>query len=219
MTRRANLAHRCPRCLLHLGLCLCEELPRLQTRTRLSLLIHRSEDRKPTNTGRLAAMSLSNSEVLVRGDRAAGEPPLSWPVGSTPLLLFPSDDAAPLDELAPSLGAVTLIVPDGTWRQAFKVQHRVPALATVARVKLPAGPGTEYRLRAQSRPAGVSTIEAIARALGVLDGPDVEAGLLRVFRMMVDRTLWARGALSRELVYGGVPEGAVQHDPARAARG
>lgn len=218
MTRRANLAHRCPGCLLHRSLCLCAELPRLETHTRVFLLMHRSEAQKPTNTGRLAARSLTNCELVVRGDRAQGEPPISWPAGSTPLLLFPADGAAPLAELArAATGPITLIVPDGTWRQAFKVQHRVPSLAGMARARLPDGPPTAYRLRAPVHPSGLSTIEAIARALGVLEGAHVEAALLRVFQTMVDRTLWARGALARELVFGGVPEGASQHDPGRPA--
>lgn len=219
MTRRANLAHRCPSCLLHLSLCLCAELPRVETRTRVLLLLHRAEARKPTNTGRLAARALANSELAIRGDRERGEPPLTWPADTTPLLLFPSDDAAPLPEVARGGGPVTLIVPDGTWRQACKVQRRVPALVGVPRVRLPDGPATEYRLRAARRAEGLSTLEAVARALGVLEGRDVEAALLRVFRVMVDRTLWARGALPRDQVTGGVPAGASQHAPGRRAQG
>ncbi len=215
MSRRANLAHRCPDCLLHLSLCLCAELPRLETRTRVLLVLHRDEARKPTNTGRLAARSLVDSELVIRGERGHGEPPLSWPAERTPLLLFPSDDAAPLADAARGVGPITLIVPDGTWRQAFKLQRRAPALATVPRVRLPEGPATEYRLRAPVRPSGLSTIEAVARALGVLDGPEIEAALLRVFHAMVDRTLWARGALPEEGVRGGVPVGAAQHEPGR----
>ena len=41
-------------------------IPRLLTRTGLMLFIHREEVKKPTNTGRLAADCLVNSEVVVR---------------------------------------------------------------------------------------------------------------------------------------------------------
>src|ERR1700744_1516431 len=99
------------------GLCLCDLLPspRLETRTRLVLIIHRYEDRKPTNTGRLAAEGLANSEGIVRGPAAQPTQPLPCRPGRQPLLLFPHEDAPPLGELALDPRPVTLIVPDGNW--------------------------------------------------------------------------------------------------------
>ena len=70
-----------------------------------------------------------------------------------------------------------------------------------------------YRLRSESHPAGLATIEAIARAMGILEGPHVQEALERVFRAMVERTLWVRGSLAAEEVTGGIPEGATRHDP------
>ena len=70
-----------------------------------------------------------------------------------------------------------------------------------------------YRLRSEAHAHGLATIEAIARALAVLEGPEIEAALELPFRAMVERTLWARGDLEAESVTGGIPEGAVRHDP------
>ena len=67
MSRRNNAASRCMRCRMHSSLCVCSLIPKLDTRTRLILVIHRAEDRKPTNTGRLAFEAMPNSEVIVRG--------------------------------------------------------------------------------------------------------------------------------------------------------
>lgn len=221
MSRRSNLAHRCERCRMHQSLCVCALIPRVETRTRVLLVIHRSEDKKPTNTGRLATECLVNSEVVVRGHRSEQpESPLPIPAGTLPVLLYPADDAVPLTELAPALGTapVTLIVPDGNWRQAFKVRNRVPGLRDVACVTLPASAAKPsiYRLRAEAHAHGLATIEAIARALRVLEGPrgaEIEAALEFPFRAMVERTLWARGALETGDVTGGIPEGALRHDP------
>lgn len=227
MSRRSNLAHRCNRCRMHQSLCVCTLIPRIETRTRLLLVIHRSEDKKPTNTGRLATECLVNSEVVVRGNRSdEAEPPLPIREGTTPVLLYPADDAVPLTELAPKLDAapVTLIVPDGNWRQAFKVRNRVPGLRDVPCVTLPASTAkpSVYRLRAEAHAHGLATIEAIARAFAVLEGPDgpaVEAALEFPFRAMVERTLWARGVLADDEVTGGIPEGAQRHDPASGVLG
>jgi DTW domain-containing protein len=220
MSRRNNFAHRCERCRMHQSLCVCALIPRVVTRTRVLLVIHRSEDRKPTNTGRLAADCLVNSEVVRRGDPSAQAGPLPIPEGTVPILLYPAEDAVPLVDLAPRIGEkpVTLIVPDGNWRQAFKVRNRVPGLREVACVTLPASLAKPsiYRLRSEAHAHGLATIEAIARALRVLEGSrgrEIEEALEFPFRAMVERTLWARGALEAEDVTGGIPQGAERHDP------
>ncbi len=216
MSRRDNRAHRCQTCMMHMNLCICALVPRLETRTRLVLVIHRGEIRKPTNTGNLAAASLVNSEVHVRGNAGVPEPPLVWAEGSEPLLLFPYEGEA--EPLVRTERPVTLIVPDGNWRQAFKVRARVPALRGVRCVTLPPGPPSSYRLRSEAHPEGLATIEAIARAMGILEGPEIQAALEKVFRAMVERTLWARGALATHEVSGGIPEGAERHDPRSGTR-
>lgn len=213
MSRRGNAKVRCPRCHLHACLCLCAHIPQLSTRTRLLLTIHRIEVRKTTNTGGLAVECLSNSSLWVRG--LAGQPmqPFSPAPGTQPVLLFPGENAIPLTEFATCTQPVTLVVPDGTWKQASKMRHRVPGLAALPMVSLPAGPPSEYRLRREERPGGLATMEAIARAFGILESPEVQQSLERVFRIMVERTLWSRGALHASEVTGGVPDGAFRHDP------
>ena len=112
------------------------------------------------------------------------------------------------------------MVPDGTWRQASKVRQRVPGLRDVPCVSLPPDEPSIYRLRAEAHGHGLATIEAIARALGILEGLHVRHALEQVFRAMVERTLWSRGELATADVTGGVPAGAMRHDPRSAlARG
>jgi DTW domain-containing protein len=177
------------------GLCVCALLPcpPIVTRTRLVLVIHRIEERKPTNTGRLATACLANSETIVRGHESRPTPPLRFPPGTQPLLLFPHEDATPWTELPAPSTPVTLVVPDGNWRQASKVRNRVPGLGDIPCVSLPAGPRSTYRLRMEAHDRGLATIEAIARAMGLLEGAGVQRALELVFRAMVERTLRSRG--------------------------
>lgn len=211
MSRRDNRAHRCVRCMMHVSLCVCALIPRIETRTRLVLVIHRSEIRKPTNTGNLAASCLVNSEVHVRGREGEPTEPMTWGPDVEPLLLFPHEGEA--EVLEPSDRPVALIVPDGNWRQASKVRARVPGLNRIRCVTLPVGEPSSYRLRFEAHATGLATIEAIARAMGILEGPAVQTALEQVFRAMVERTLWARGMLATHEVTGGIPEGATRHDP------
>ncbi|MBC7977083.1 MAG: DTW domain-containing protein, partial [Myxococcales bacterium] len=86
--------------------------------------------------------------------------------------------------------------------------------------RLPDTGGTQYRLRAEQRAGNLSTFEAIARALCILEGsgegdagPAVEAAMMAVFHVMVDRTLWFRGAIPSAQVTGGIPPAAIAYDP------
>ena len=222
--RQPQLAkiRRCPDCCLHRSLYLCALIPLVPTRTRVVLVMHQLELNKPTNTGRLAVRCLPNSEVLVRGLPSGAFPPVAVaetaPSGAaTRLLLFPHADAQPLERWRDSPAPVTLIVPDGTWRQAAKARRRVAGLDRIPCVSLPARL-SGYRLRQATRPGRFSTMEAIARALGILEGGDVEEQLAHIHQVMVDRTLWTNGRLSSEAVTGGIPEGVQSHDPLSGVR-
>jgi DTW domain-containing protein YfiP len=201
---------------MHETLCICALVPRLETRTRLELIVHCREERKPTNTGQLAARCLQRSNISIVGDR---ERPLELaPVTADEqaVLLFPADDAVPITHFAASERPIVLIVPDGTWRQASKMRKRIPGLATMPCVTLPEPGPSNYRLRAEVHEGGLATFAAIARALCILEGeagPQIEAAMLAVFRVMVERTLWLRGALSNDEVTGGIPAAAIERNP------
>jgi DTW domain-containing protein YfiP len=195
MPRKIRYEDRCLRCSMRREHCICAETPSFFLETRLVLLMHWRETRSTTNTGRLATLALPNSEVRLRGHRLSpmDDHDLCVP-GRTSFLLYPSSDSVSLE---PSLlrdlpGPFTLIVPDGNWRQASKVGRREPALAPALRVRLPPGPRSVYCLRRPPQPHCLSTLEAIARAMGTLEGPHVQSALERLMRTMVDRTLKTR---------------------------
>jgi DTW domain-containing protein YfiP len=208
MSRRDHADARCRDCMMYARLCICSLIPSLATRHRLVLLVHYREARKPTNTGQLAARCLVGSRVEIVGDRAR---PLRAPLvepNEQAVVLYPSEDAVPILELAASGAPLTVIVPDGNWRQAAKMGRRVPGLDRIPRVTLGDSPPTEYRLRAEPHIDGLATIEAIARAWRTLErdaGAAIEAAMLHVFRVMVSRTLWLRGALPAAQVIDGLP--------------
>jgi DTW domain-containing protein len=212
MTQRLRRRARCGVCGLHLKLCICDTLPRLETRTRVVIIMHSREARRTSNTARLALACLPNSTLVERAEHGAHEPARLWSSDSTPAILFPAPDATPLDTWRGSVTApVTLVVPDGTWGQASRLRQRVPGLAGLPCVSLPAGPPSVYRLRAIDRLSRVSTLEAIARALGLLESFAIGAALERVLAVMVDRTLWMRGRIDRAQVTDGIPNEISRH--------
>lgn len=180
---------------MHIEQCICDEIRPMETRTRLALVWHLIESLKTTNTGRIGLQSLTNSVSYIRGiqDAPADLSALEDPSRRL-LVLFPSDDARVLtpELVAEDPRPVTLVVPDGTWGQAKRTVRREAVLAAAPKVIPPQGPPSTYQLRHEHHAHFLSTIEAIARAFGVLEGPEVQAELERVFDIMVARTLETR---------------------------
>lgn len=201
--------HRCPGCLIRKPLCFCAWIPQITLKTRVIVLMHTLEKFLTTNTARLATRALTNSEMYIHGrkdERLA--PELLHSGGRKSLLLYPSAHATELtaDFVSSLSEPVTLIVPDANWRQTQKFVRREPALAGIPHVRLPLGPRSEYRLRVQRHDSGVCTLEAIARAIGQLESPEAQGQLELLLRVMVERTLWSRGAITaNQCVIAGIP--------------
>jgi DTW domain-containing protein YfiP len=187
---RSRRTPRCPACFLPTPLCLCAELQRLPARTRVVVIMPQRESITSTNTGRLGAALLEGASVRVRGLRGAPAPaPL--PEGKR-LLLFPCEQARPLVAADAEGAPPVLLVPDGTWSQARKLVRREPLLAEAEAVTLPPASSARYGLRRNAPEGTVCTLEAIARALGVLEGPSLEAHLLAALDRFVERSRAAR---------------------------
>jgi DTW domain-containing protein YfiP len=196
MSIRKKYDERCDRCFMKLDLCLCDQIPRIEIATKVVIIVSKREFLVPTNTGRLASLALSNSVTLIRGDL---ERPYNLadhlPIGHRPMLLYPAPEAAVLTpEFMKDFGKpCTLIVPDGNWRQANKMRRRDPIMESLPIVKVAPGDVTKYKVRRESQQEGLATIEAIARALGVIEGSDVKNKLESLLEVMVTRTLASRG--------------------------
>ncbi|MGZ0786961.1 tRNA-uridine aminocarboxypropyltransferase [Pseudomonas saponiphila] len=183
---------RCERCLRPEGHCLCPLIPRLPSRTRVLLLQHPSEVNHALNTARLAALGLSNAELVV-GEVFEALPALLAQPGYRACLLFPADDAQPLQAYAETDEPLLLVVPDGTWRKARKLLHLNPLLAALPRVTLAAATPSRYRLRKAPGPGALSTLEAIVQALQVLEAPTSFEPLLRPFEALIEGQIAAMG--------------------------
>ncbi|TDK58082.1 tRNA-uridine aminocarboxypropyltransferase [Pseudomonas moraviensis] len=183
---------QCPRCLRPQSHCLCPLIPRLDSRTRVLLLQHPSEVSHALNTARLAALGLSNAELIV-GEVFEDLPKLLNQPGYQARLLFPAEDAQPLQVYAPNDQPMLLVVPDGTWRKARKMLHLNPLLAALPRVALTEGGVSRYRLRKAPGPGALSTIEAIVQALETLEAPTTFAPLLKPFEALIEGQIAAMG--------------------------
>ncbi|MCT8945704.1 tRNA-uridine aminocarboxypropyltransferase [Pseudomonas iridis] len=183
---------QCPRCLRPQTHCLCPLIPSLDSRTRVLLLQHPNEVNHALNTARLAALGLTNAELIV-GEVFEDLPTLLNPPGYQARLLFPADDAQPMQVYGASDEPLLLVVPDGTWRKARKILHLNPLLMALPRVTLAEGGVSRYRLRKAPGPGALSTIEAIVQALQTLEAPASFEPLLKPFEALIEGQIAAMG--------------------------
>lgn len=181
--------------------------PRIDNKVAILILQHPQEQDRVLGTARLIASTLSSCRVVVglswrNLGHALGAPvgPGSWGVlylGSTQMadltkgggpLVAVDQKGAPLDD-QPSAraGLAGLVVLDGNWAQAKALWWRNAWLTRLRRfVVVPDGPSLYGDLRREARVGAVSTLEAVALALSVLE-EDRAVGerLLQPFRALL----------------------------------
>jgi DTW domain-containing protein YfiP len=167
--------------------CFCAEIPAIRTRTRLLIVRHCAEISRTSNTGRMVARAVPGTRVVDHG--LPGAPlDLTELIGPNSWVLFPGAPPAtgPLD-------VGTLVVLDGTWSQVKGMRWRVPPLDKLPSLSLPAPEIAPLRIRRPSEPNQLATIEAVAAALEIIEGPEPAAQLRRVFDVMARRMRDLRG--------------------------
>jgi DTW domain-containing protein YfiP len=174
----------------------CDRITSHPTKRRVLILQHPQEKDAVLGSAQILVASLPKAKLV------AG---LSWPNLAGALgeavdarrwaVLFPDRDAesdravtksgSPIDPA----GLEGLVVLDGTWSKAKTLWWRNPWLNKLNRMTLkPKQPSIYGRLRAEPRRDYVSTLESVAGALSFCgEPPEIEAGLLRVFRTLVQR--------------------------------
>ncbi len=180
---------------------MCAEIPTIETKTRLAIVSHFRELYKTTSTGYLALEAMPNSELYVHGKQESPLNLKSLHDGKRRIMvLFPSEKAKVLTKtlISSDPRPITLIVPDGNWRQASRIPKRVPGLAEAEHVILPDGKESEWGVREETRPGGLATLEAISRAFAILESQQVGAALEQLFHSVATATLFARGMPKRK---------------------
>jgi hypothetical protein len=176
-------------------------LPPVETRLAVHVLIHRGELRKPSSTGALITRSVTGAagHVFQRETRfctARGFPTAAVEPGRELWILHPGGDPLPGSAGCRDLASgprQSVLLLDGTWRQAAEMLRCVEGLGRCIRLVDAGSEPSRYWLRDQPSPMQLSTAEAL---LGMFRdvGEQAAARLLRLhFELHVYATLRARG--------------------------
>ncbi len=180
----------CRRCLRPEDFCVCAQLPTLAPRTRVVILQHPREARLAICSAWLTHVALAGSE-LFQGFCFADHPRVRALCASPgTMLLFPGEGSTPADQLA-GPPPESLLVIDGTWRQAAKMLRANPAIAALPRIGVVAVAPSGYGgLRREPVDGHLATIDAVAEALAALEGDPARFAPMRTaFRRAVELQL------------------------------
>jgi len=167
---------------LQARVCVCADIPRIETRTQIVIVRHVGEKFRSSNSGRAAALALVGSQLLDHGHGAPLDPALLRAPGTW--LVFPEGEPR---RTPPSPPPERLIFLDATWQQARRMRQRVPGLRGLPILHLAIDEVPAARLRESPGAGRVSTIEAIAHALRLLEGDAPADQLERLFALLVAR--------------------------------
>ena len=177
--------------------CVCDRIVSFPTERRILILQHPQEQDALLGSAQILMASLPKAELVVglswrNFAHALGEEdanPKEWAV------LFPDREAAG-DQVSGRRGVTLppsdmkgIVVLDGTWSKAKTLWWRNPWLCKLNRMTLkPKSPSIYGKLRAEPQREYVSTLESVAAALTLCgESKEIEAGLTRVFRTLVQR--------------------------------
>lgn len=177
---------RCSGCGLSAELCICRLWSALPSPLKISVVMPRSEARSASNSARLLALWLPGTQLEILGERGTAPDPVALAQLPGSALLFPGPGPTPP---IPD-GVRHLIVPDGTWSQARRIERRCFAQLPLPRVQLAPAWSSAYELR-RAR-AGLCTFEATALALGLLVDAALAQLLLARFAEWTRRAEWLK---------------------------
>jgi len=150
---RGNRVIRCQRCLLPQKNCLCATIQPQQARSRFCLVMFDTEPMKPSNTGRLIADVLPDTEAFGWSHTEPDAALLAAVKNAhyQPLVVFPASYADADREVLtspPLTGKPPLfIMLDGTWTEARKMFRKSPWLDALPVMSLNVSAPSRYTLR------------------------------------------------------------------------
>lgn len=181
----------CNHCQYSQQTCICDAIDIINNSLNIIILQHPSEVKASKNTARLVSLSLSNCQIHI-GECDDDFTFLSNLPSDSTALLYPAEDAILLDDKSqnikqPSAKTINhLIVLDGTWKKAFKIMQLTSELKRFQKVSFRQLPTNRYIIRKAPRADSLSTLEAIAYSLQLLDNQPI-APLYKLLNAFIEK--------------------------------
>ncbi|QYK01212.1 tRNA-uridine aminocarboxypropyltransferase [Shewanella psychrotolerans] len=182
----------CPHCQYPINACLCASIRPLSTSVELIVLQDPSEVKHAKNSVKLMKAVMKDLRVVV-GETTEDFMSLRAYLDeqTKPIfVLYPSEVSLSVGELSPPKEAILLLL-DGTWRKAFKLLKLNPWLNQYPAVHLDLDSPSHYTIRKAKRSDSLSTLEAAAMAISIIEPSCDVSPLTDALSALVDQRLMA----------------------------
>ncbi len=195
--------HKCYKCFRPVKSCYCSSLVQADTGIKFVFLMHPKEAyRQKTGTGRLASLSLIDSEIIIGIDFTYNKRLNALISGEGeyaqyfPVVLYPSKDAyftdTPAFRQAIGNKKLLVILVDATWFFAQKMVNASANLKPLPKLSFKNEYRSQFIIKKQPAPACLSTIESSfylieeLKSAGIANPAADVSGLMNVFHQMVE---------------------------------
>lgn len=200
------MSEKCYKCFRPLKSCYCKDIVPVDTGVKFVFLMHPKEAfKQKTGTGRLASLSLIDSEIIIGIDFTLNARLNALISGQGefaqyfPVVLYPSKDAYFTDtpSFRESIGSKKLlvIVVDATWFFAHKMVLLSTNLHALPKLSFKNEYRSQFIIKLQPDPACLSTIESSfylieeLKKAGIAHREADQSGLMNIFHQMVEYQL------------------------------
>lgn len=204
----------CYKCFRPLKSCYCKYIQNFDSGIKFVFLMHPKEAyHQKTGTGRLAHLTLDNSEIIIGVDFTENKRLKTLLNDSQyyPVLLYPDENAwtAQKEDFGTTIGNKTLlvIVVDATWFFAKKMLRLSPNLHKLPKISFRAGYRSKFLFKRQPAEECLSTIESCyylikeLQTAGIGKSEAKPEPLMDIFQKMIDFQLEAE----KQRLESGIP--------------
>lgn len=168
----STLATSCAQCGFHQSHCLCAATPEITSALQFKILCHTTEFKRLSNTGRLIAQTMPQSQISLWQRKHPPQALLDLIADPNQqcILVFPSEKAKSLESWRATHRALSprnlhFILLDATWQQARKMYRQSPWLHDLPAIQLTPKHQSEYQLRRNQVSGSLCTCEVAIELL------------------------------------------------------
>ena len=165
----------CNICRYPINTCLCNYVTPISLPINITIVQHVKEANHAKNTARLIKLCAPNVDIVNPSSVTAMKRLQTLGNATSSAILYPNPASVGLETVKTDIAKTlrSLIVIDGTWKQAYAIMQQHPWLKSLPSYHFDNAPKTKYRIRHTKVSQGLSTLEATAYALSTLYNIDV----------------------------------------------
>ena len=167
----------CDRCGYPKNTCICDYINEINVSLNITVIQHDKEAQHAKNTVKLLTLCIPDTRIVL-ANNSYDMTTLSKQCNDKHCaLIYPSEASKAIENITDSTAneIKTLILIDGSWKQAFGIIKKNPWLENLPAFHFSDAPVSNYLIRHTSVDNALSTLEATAYAISCLKKTDVSA--------------------------------------------